>query len=208
MAYRAPDSTPAPQRRMTVEEYLAFEIASPMKHEYVDGEIYEMSGVTRRHGRIVSNIMLRLLTVARGGPCQVIAVDVKVRVKDRFYYPDVFVVCTPGSDDDIIVPDPCMLIEVTSPSSARTDRTEKRDAYLTLPSLRAYLIVDHRTRRVDSHLRDESGAWRVEEVIGVGSVRVPCPDTELTLDDIYEGVELPAVREPDIPYETVPDDDA
>jgi Uma2 family endonuclease len=189
---------PLPLPRMTVEEYLQFEAAAPTKHEYVAGEVYAMSGVTRRHARIVMNITGRLWGAARGGPCEVISVDVKLRAAtDRIYYPDVMVLCTPGPDEDVVLHDPCLLVEVTSPSTARTDRSEKLGAYQGVPSLRAYLIVDHRRRRVERHWRDAAGAWQRDEIVGEGRVPVPCPATELALDDIYEGVHLAIVGEPE-----------
>ncbi|HEU4631227.1 MAG TPA: Uma2 family endonuclease [Gemmatimonadaceae bacterium] len=181
---------------MTEAEYLRFEAAATVKHEFVAGEVYAMSGVTRRHARIVTNLIIRLGTAARGSRCQVIATDVKLRVaSDRIYYPDVMVVCTPGSDDDLVLRDPCLVVEVTSPSTARIDRGEKLDAYRGVASLRAYLVVDHRQRRVERHWRDDAGRWQRAEVTGEGSVPIPCPETALTLAEIYEGVELLAVRE-------------
>ena len=176
---------------MTVEEYLAFEAAADTKHEYVAGEVYAMTGVTRRHARIVTNLIMRLGGAARGGPCDVLT-EVKFGPRrDRFYYPDVMVVCTPGPDDDVVVRDPCLVVEVTSPSTARIDRGEKLDAYRKSAPLRAYLIVDHRRRRVERHWRDADGGWRREELAGEGRIELPCPaGGTLTLDEIYEGVEL------------------
>jgi Uma2 family endonuclease len=198
---------PLPLPRMTVEEYLRFEAAAATKHEYVAGEVYAMSGVTRRHARIVNNIAFRLTGATRGGPCEVISVDVKLRVaNDRIYYPDVMVLCTPGPDEDVVLSDPCLVIEVTSPGTARTDRGEKLAAYQGVPSLRAYLIVDHRRRRVERHWRDAAGAWQRDEVVAEGSVPVPCPTIDLALDEIYEGVQLPPVSEPE-PPEYAPEDE-
>lgn len=174
---------------MTVEEYLAFEAASETKHEYVAGEVYAMSGVTRRHARIVTNLVFRLRAAAQGGPCDVLT-EVKFRPRrDRFYYPDVMVVCTPGGDDDLVVRDPCLVVEVTSPATARIDRGEKLDAYRKSAPLQAYLVVDHRRRRVERHWRDTSGTWRREEVTGDERIALPCPEITLVLDEIYEGVE-------------------
>jgi len=95
-------------------------------------------------------------------------------------------------------------VEVTSPDTARLDRSEKLDRYRRIPGLRAYFIVDHRRRRVERHGRaSDADEWRREEVVGEGRVVVPCVDVELTLDEIYRRVELPAVGEPKAEYETV-----
>ena len=184
---------------MTVEEYFRFEETSPEKYEYVAGEVYAMSGVTRRHDRITTNVLVRLSLVARPGPCDVLSAEVRVQVaSDRYYHPDTTVSCTPFADSDIFVRDPCVAVEVTSPSTARIDRGEKLDAYRSIASLRAYLIIDHRRRRVEHHSRnDRTGEWLREEIVGEGRVRVPCLDVQLTLDEIYERVELPSVSEPE-----------
>lgn len=181
---------------MSVEEYLRFENAAPTKHEYVAGDAYAMTGGTVRHSRIVTNLLMRLGWAARGGRCAVLT-EVKCRTPDdRFYYPDVMVVCTPGRDADTVRRDPCMVVEVTSPSTARVDRGEKLEGYQRISSLQAYLIIDHRRRRVERHWRDQTGAWRRDEIVETGSVLVPCPEITLTLDEIYEGVQL-VVGEPE-----------
>ena len=184
---------------MTVEEYFRFEETSAGKFEYIGGEVYAMSSATARHDRIATNVLVRLSLVARPGPCDVFSADMRVQVaRDRYYHPDVTVACTPVADSDIFVRDPCVVIEVTSPGTARIDRGEKLDAYRSIASLRAYLIIDHRRRRVERHSRDShSGEWLREEIVGEGRVRVPCLDTEITLDEIYERVDLPSVNEPE-----------
>ena len=112
------------------------------------------------------------------------------------------VACGAFNDLDVLVRGPCVVVEVTSPTTARVDRSEKLLAYRGIASLRAYLIVDHRRRRVERHWRDLTSAWLQDEVTGDGSVPLPCLDVELTLDAIYRGVELPTVAEPDpVEYE-------
>jgi Uma2 family endonuclease len=184
---------------MTVEEYFRFEESSPIKHEYVAGEVYAMSGATVRHNRIAGNVFVRLSLAARAGPCDVFINDMRLEVAgDRYYYPDVTIVCTPVAESDIVARNPCVVIEVTSPTTARIDRGEKLDAYRSISTLQAYLIVDHRRRRVERHWRNALGSeWQREEIVGEGQARVPCLDVELTLDEIYERVELPAVGEPE-----------
>ena len=191
---------PEPDARlsMTVDEYFLFEESSPLRHEYVAGEVYAMSGGTVRHSRISLNIATRLFSAAGDGPCQAV-IEVRLRAADdAYYYPDAMVVCGAISQEDIVIREPCVVIEVTSPTTARIDRGEKLAAYREIPSLRAYLIVDHRRRRVERHWReDASAAWMREEIVGEGSVAVPCLDAELTLDAIYHRVELTAIAEPE-----------
>ena len=184
---------------MTVEEYFRFEEGSEVRHEYVSGELYAMSGATLRHNLIVANIGGRLLAAAGDGPCLVVMNDMRVQVSDDvYYYPDVVVICTPMEQLDIVASEPCVVVEVTSPTTARTDRGEKLTAYKQLPTLQAYLIVDHRRRRVERHWRaGPDDVWQREEIVLEGSVPVPCVDVDLTLDEIYRRVDLPTVGEPD-----------
>lgn len=186
----------ASSRPLTVEEFLQFEETSPTKHEYVAGEAHAMSGATARHHRIAMNIATRLFLAARGGPCQAFMADMLLRAADDLlYYPDVMVVCGPVADADRVVRDPCVVIEVTSPSTATIDRREKLAAYRRIASLRAYLIVEQSRRRVERHWRDASGGWWREQVPTEGRVTVPCLDVALAVDEIYDGVELPVVSE-------------
>jgi Uma2 family endonuclease len=200
---------PLPKRPLTVEEYLRFEETALVKHEYVYGTVYAMSGTRIRHNLIVSNIHLRLWNASRGGSCMAIREDVKLQVSDEvIYYPDVVLVCTPQDEDAAVVTDACLVVEVTSASTAATDRREKLVNYKKLPSLRAYLIVDHRRRRVERHWRDDTGEWRQAAVTGGEPIPLPCVDLSLTLDEIYEGVRVPDVSEPEPPDYDVREDDA
>ena len=196
MSRRIEDAAAVPS--MTVEEYFRFEESSRIKHEYVAGDVYAMSGATVRHDRIATNVLVRLSLVARPGPCDVFSSDMRVEVaRDRYYHPDVTVVCAPTAESDIVARNPCVVVEVTSPSTARIDRGEKLDAYRRVASLRAYLIVDHRRRRVERHWRDTADEWQREDLVTEGRVPIPCLNVELTLDEIYERVDLPAVGEPE-----------
>ena len=190
---------------MTIEEYLRFDESSQVRHEYVGGEVYAMSGATLRHDRIARNILIALSAAAGDGPCEAFSSDVRLRAaRDVYYFADVTLACGHMAELDVIITDPCVIVEVTSTSTARIDRGEKLVAYRALPSLRAYLIVDHRRRRVERHWRPESDAdWIRDEVLGDGSVPVPCLDVELALDVIYRRVDLTTIAEPEVAeYET------
>lgn len=175
---------------LTVEEYMKLEESATVRHEYVAGEIHAMTGATRRHNRIAGNIYATLLGAARGSDCRVYVETVKLRAaEDTIYYPDVMVACGPEGNDPVVEDDPCLVVEVASPSTETTDRREKLAAYKRMPGLRAYLIVAQDRRWVEIHVRSEDNLWQRGDLVDEGRFSVPCPETSLTLTEIYEGLE-------------------
>ena len=175
--------------RLTVEDYLVAEDGADIRREYIDGELYAMTGASPQHGLIVGNIYARLRPLLRGTTCQLFANDMKVRLRiaqqDVFYYPDLLLSCDPDDQETYYCNRPCLLIEVLSESTARIDRREKLFAYQSIPSLREYLLVDSIARAVEIY-RSPQG-WR-HEIATEGFVRLDCLDVELPLDAIYEDV--------------------
>lgn len=177
---------------MTVEEYLAFEVESPVKHEYVAGELFTMSGVTTRHNLINLNLAQLFRTAAKRRGCRVFMAEVMLRAAtDRFYYPDLVVACGNAGEVERIVDQPTIVVEVTSPSTRATDRREKLEAYQRMPSLKAYVIVEQRRRQLLLYARMTNGEWSREEILGSGEVAIAALGLRLTLDEIYDDVPLP-----------------
>ena len=181
---------------MTLEEYLRWEERRPWRYEFVGGYAYALAGATGGHNLVAGNVHYELRTAARGHPCRIYQEGMKLRVGDDVYYPDVMVVCDPGGDDEQMAHAPCLLVEVLSPSTTRTDRTQKLAAYRSIASLRAYLIVSREHRHVERHWRDGTGAWHVEDLLDRGEIPLPCPGAGavLTLDAIYRYIAFPAPR--------------
>ncbi len=178
---------------LSVEDYLALEEESAVKHEYIAGELYALAGATDRHNRIAVNIIAQLWNAAGDGGCRVYGSDMRLRIEDdAVYYPDVQVVCDPTDIEEQYKSSPCVIVEVLSPSTETIDKREKLLAYRRLRSLQAYVIVYRDERRVMRYWRDENNAWWDAEAHGQGPVMFPCPDVALTLDDIYRGITLPA----------------
>lgn len=182
-----------PHKLLSVQEYLELEETATLRHEYVGGMIYAHAGGTSRHNAISGNVFASLWNASRGGPCRVYNSDMRLWVAedDIFYYPDVMVVCGPdeAGDEALYQYAPCLVVEVTSPSTEAIDRREKLLAYRKLPSLKVYLIVNQGEMRVERHWRDEAGQWWRAEAVGPeGVVPIPCPEAELTLPGIYEGL--------------------
>ena len=186
-------SLPKPHARMTVAEYLESEKDGTVRHEYLDGEVYAMSGASKRHNRIANNLNIKLMTHLQGGPCQVFIVDVKVFIEalNFFYYPDIVVACDPEDDDDYFVKRPVLVVEVESPSTAAIDRREKLMAYRKVESLREYLRLSQDSIRAEIYSRDDQGNWWSEEVGANQELRPESVGLSVALPALYQGVELP-----------------
>ncbi len=173
---------------LSVEEYLRTEPASPVKREYVAGRVYALAGASDRHVRLAGNLFALLWLAARGGPCRVYTSDMKVRVGDRFYYPDVMVVCDPEDREEYYKTKPCFVAEILSGATEAVDRREKLLAYQSLDSLRGYLLAGTEEPAVEYYRRDASGQWWRSELRGTGSFRVDCLGAEVRLEDLYQGL--------------------
>src|SRR5713101_4970683 len=149
---------------VNVDDYLAGELTSPLKHEYLGGVVYAMAGARNAHNLIASNTLGALHARLRGGPCRPFNSDTKIRVRlpaqVRFYYPDVSVICRPNPQTDSFQDEPAVLCEVLSRRTRRIDEGEKKDAYLTIPSLGVYVMIEQDTAAVVAVRRTEGGFVR------------------------------------------------
>ena len=168
-----------------VEEYLAWG-ERDRRYEYVDGAVFAMSGGTWRHSRLASELNRLLGNASVGGSCKVNTADLRIQVtRTRYYYPDVSVSCEQGDEMRTTETAPCLIVEVVSPSTEQTDRREKLVAYLTVASLRHYLIVTQDEPRIDHYSRSADGTWAFQ-VCGPGdSLNVTCPSATIELDSLY-----------------------
>jgi Uma2 family endonuclease len=134
------------------EDFLADESHASERHEFLNGVVYAMAGGTVRHSRIVQNLSGMLYNQLRGKRCESFNSDMMVKVQMgadlRFYYPDASIVCQTAADAARFQESPTVVFEVLSPSTRRTDQTEKWDAYLSLPSLQAYVLIDSEQQAV------------------------------------------------------------
>lgn len=175
---------------MTLEEYLQFEEQSRIRHEYIAGEIFAMSGVTKRHNRIAGRFYRAFAAHLRGGPCDAYMSDVKVRLQvnhdAHVYYPDVMVVCDRDANEDRYVTNPRLIVEVLSTSTAGVDRQEKRIAYREITVLQEYVIVAQDALEVTVFRREENWAPVVLDTLE-SAVELRSIGLALPLAQIYEG---------------------
>lgn len=181
---------------MSFDAYLRFSEQEENRYEYIGGFAYAMSGGTHAHHDIGLNIAMVLRTRTPGTSCRAYHQGFRVRTpRGDVYYPDVMLSCGPRpSGDALDLEDPCLIVEVLSPSTARTDLGEKLLAYQEVPTLHAYLVVETAWRAVHRHRRDDAGPWQRETITdATGVLPLPCPaGATLTLAEIYEDVDVPA----------------
>ena len=186
----APEPRQGGAGTLSVEEYVALEAATGVKHEYVLGQVYALAGASENHNRIAVNVLAALLPAARASGCRVVGSDQKLQPgDDLYYYPDVQVLCDPTDDDPLTKRRPCVVVEVSSERTEAIDRREKLLVYRGISSLLVYLIVAHDRREVTVHFRDAASTWETHQAQGADSVPIGClGGYELSLDSIYQGV--------------------
>lgn len=177
------------RKRATYAEYVAIANDSTVKYEYVAGEIIAMAGGTIAHARLISRMTSALDRALEGKPCIVLPSDMRVRIRaaDRSTYPDLFVVCgQPEQDanDDHAVVNPTVIVEVLSDSSNDSDRTDKFAAYRRLGSLREYVLVSQRERRIETYRRD-GRRWFLDEYGPGERLQLESIAVELAVDEVY-----------------------
>src|SRR5436190_21922975 len=179
---------------VSVEDYLAGELASPVKHEYLGGVVFAMAGGRNAHNIIKVNVVGSLYGRLRGRPCRPFDSDTKIRIhlptQMRFYYPDVSVICRPNPQDDSFQDEPAAIFEVLSHRTRRVDLGEKKDAYLTIPCLAVYVLLEQETASAIVYRRTAQGFVRevyegLDAVIPLGEIEAALP-----LAEVYGGVEF------------------
>jgi Uma2 family endonuclease len=184
---------PQPETRFSFAEYLLWQQQQPERAEFVDGQIRQMAGGSKRHNRLALR-MARLLEDAFPN-CAVYASDVLLHVrwndKQRGYYPDVLLVCE-SEDDERIVRNPCVIVEVLSDSTQSIDQREKLWAYSQLPSLQHYVLVSQDLLYVRHHARNQQWQPRIL-VQPEASLYLDCPPESpqsLSIQALYQGLGL------------------
>jgi Uma2 family endonuclease len=198
---------PQPRTFYTVEEYLDRERRADERHEYLDGEIYEMSGESLAHSQLCISLGGTLNNQLRGKQCQPLSPNMKVRrgpdmkgqrnIKGLFSYADLTVVCGQplfhDEHQDVLL-NPTVIIEVLSPSTESFDRGDKFRRYgAWIASLLDYVLVSQSRPRIEHFRRLPDGKWLLTVGDGVEtSLRLDSIDCELQLSEVYDRVEFPA----------------
>jgi Uma2 family endonuclease len=176
----------AAHHKISPDDYLARELDSVTKSEYVDGIVYGMSGASDRHGLVSGTFFLRLGNHL-ADECQVFMTDMKLRIVEGdvtvFYYPDVIVSCAADDRARYYREQPILLVEVLSPSTERIDRTEKLAAYRRIPSLMELVLAEQDIPKLEVFRR--ATGWASETYLPGDGFRLESVSLDFTVDDIY-----------------------
>ena len=190
----------APHHRYTFDDYLVLEESSTVKHEFFEGEIFAMAGGSPVHAALGARIVSELDTQLRGKGCLAYNSDLRVRVLETGLgtYPDATVVCgDPKYHPErfrkmVWVINPVVLVEVLSDSTEEYDRGAKFDNYQRIETLQEYVLVSHREPIIEVFRRGPNAAWIRSEGRAAARIRLTSIDCELSVDRVYEGINLSA----------------
>jgi Uma2 family endonuclease len=182
--------------RYTYAEYEGLERDSPnVRHEYLAGQVYAMSGASPEHERLVTDLILAVGPQLEHSDCRIFGSNLRVRVitRDLYTYPDASIVCGLLELDETINPpallNPLALFEVTSDSTEAYDRGDKFDHYRQIPSLRSVVFLSHAEPLIEVWTWPSADpAARTAEVARSGErARIRARDIDLDVDRIYTG---------------------
>ena len=193
------------KNKFTVEEYLQMEKTATERHEYYQGEIFQMqghgellamSGAANRHNIIFTNLFLGFGNALKGKPCRPYGPDMRLNIPENtlFTYPDISIYCgepesIPGDEESFI--HPTVLIEILSPSTREYDRGGEFKWYRDIPTLQEYILVDTKTLNVEAFRLNKSKHWELEEYTLLSeTLSMPSIDVSIPLAEIYATTKL------------------
>ena len=186
--------TARPDVHLTPEEYLRIERDAEWKSEYIDGEMFAMSGASPRHVLITGNLVRELGNQLHDGPWGVYPADLRVSTDRRrhYTYPDVVVACDPlqfVDDRKDTITNPTLIAEVLSESTEKYDRGAKFERYRTVPSLAEYLLVSQERVHIELYTRQANGVWALREWNDrAAEIDLPSLQCRLKISEIYAKV--------------------
>jgi len=169
--------------KISVNEYLRGEVLAESKHEYIDGEVFTMAGASENHNLLSLNLATELKNQLKGKPCKTFMSDMKVKVEESFFYPDVMVVCQEDNANDYYKTSPVIIVEVLSDATRRFDKTHKLSAYQQIPSLEKYVLIEQNFSEIQVFSRQnhwQSSYYYLGDTITFASLNVT-----VTVEDIY-----------------------
>lgn len=184
------------QKYYSPEEYLALEEAAEYKSEYIDGEIFPMAGGTTNHNQVAGNFYAELTFAFKKLDYRVFINDVRLWIPERrlYTYPDVMVIAgEPEYVDERtdIITNPKIIVEVLSKSTQGYDRSDKFEAYRTIPTFEEYLLFDQTKIYIEQYSKTANKRWSFREYdLEDQAITLTSVELEIALEDIYNKVKF------------------
>lgn len=185
-----------PEQYLSLNDYVALEESSGIKHEFFAGDAYAMTGGSPQHNLIAANVISSLRPQLRGKSCRIYTSDQRLYVKATglYTYADASIVCGPAQFAEVpasTITNPVVIIEVLSPSTENYDRGKKSRQYRQIESLRAYLLIAQDSAHVELYVRQEKNRWLlIESSEQDAVVSLDAIGCTMMVKDIYEDVEF------------------
>lgn len=188
--------TSSPPETLSLKAYRNLETSAETKHEYHDGEIIEMTGGSINHNSILINLIVLLKLALRGTNYRLQSSDLRLWIPqyNRGLYPDLMLIAgeplfSDNRNDEIL--NPCVIIEVLSPSTSGYDRGDKFRYYRSIPQLNQYLLVSQGEILIESYSKTSENNWLLQEYTPArGIISLDSLGISLNLADIYEGIDF------------------
>ncbi|MCU0570444.1 MAG: Uma2 family endonuclease [Oculatellaceae cyanobacterium Prado106] len=189
--------------KLTPTEYFAWEEQQLCRHEYINGEVYAMSGGTRNHSRIALKFGALLDNHLSDRSCEVFNSDCRVKIfeTDDYTYPDVSVSCDRRDKTTTqYITYPCLIAEVLSDSTEAYDRGNKFVRYRQNPQLQDYVLVSSQEIAIDLYRKNENGRWEIINYRAGDIVELQSVNLSFPIEQVYRGIDFSEVSvEPTTP---------
>jgi Uma2 family endonuclease len=174
----------------TADDFLAWNEGREGRREFVDGRVIEMmTGVTQRHWKLGMRLNKLMSAVLDDALYDYGTADFGVLTPRGVRYPDYLVKPAGGRDVDLATHEPLLVAEILSPSSLATDFGTKVAEYLSVPSLRHYVVLSQDEPRAWVWTRGDEGFGEPEMLVGPeASITLGAFDASLSLAELYRGI--------------------
>jgi Uma2 family endonuclease len=180
-----------PSSKMTAVEYLEWENEQELRYEYINGEVFAMTGGTIPHNDIAINLLTALLPSVRASGCRINMADVKLCLSESsdYYYPDLMVSCHPQDlNARKFIQFPKLIVEVLSPGTADKDRTDKFTDYQRIPTLQEYLLISSEKISVECYRRGEGRMWLYYPYSVGDAIELVSLNLSIAIEQLYTGI--------------------
>ena len=174
---------------MTEEEYLAHELTSEVRHEYINGKLFEMAGESKLNNDIAGNIYILLKAIVKAKGWSIFSHDVMLKIfgQNVYYYPDLFITDDKDADSDYVCNSALLVVEILSPSTRHFDMFDKYLEYRKIPELRYYLLVEPSKQWITLCEKDDKGEWSTELFdVQDGKINLKYLELELEIAAVFQ----------------------